>query len=195
VIHSTGDSHCGMFLGLPGCLVHGIGNITLKRVAFKDDGTLPTAVKTYGLQPGDVLALCLGEIDLRCYVKGQMEAKGQTPREFFPAWVDAYLGRALKLETNGARVAIVSIVPPCTAALVHHVNWPVAGTDEERVIYAATFNELLAQGCAERGLIFIDVWSEYKDEKGMLIYALSDGCTHIQDRGRVAAVLQRMGLL
>ena len=195
MLHSTGDSHCGMFCFIPGCVVHGIGNITLKRVAFKDDGILPAAVKTYGLQPGDVLALCLGEIDLRCYVKGQLEAAKLSLREFFQTWADAYLDRALKLETNGARVAIVSVVPPCTASLVQHVDWPVAGTDEERALYAATFNELLAQGCAARGLIYIDVWSGHKDEQGMLIWELSDGCTHIKDNRRVAALLKTMGLL
>jgi hypothetical protein len=194
-IHSTGDSHAGTFVNLPGCVVHTVGPVTLKRVGYMEDTLLQDHVRGIGLTPADVLVLCFGEIDCRCFVKPQLEHRTISLEELLRGWVDAYLVRAKTLDTNGARVAILSVTPPCTHDLAYNAQFPVAGTDEERVTYHAAMNALLAQGCAERGLLYVDTYSAYKDENGMLIHALSDNCTHIKENSRVLTILQMMGLL
>lgn len=202
MIHSIGDSHADFtFRGIPGVTIHHLGPLTMKRAAHADDYFLASGVREIGLCPEDTLIVSAGEGDVRCFLKPELDAKQMTPTALLAPLVDCYLDRVLTLDVNGARVGVLSITPPVTYTAVHafrQVNtyqFPPTGTDEERAEYTRVLNDLLRQGCQTRGLIFVDTYSEYVDDDGMLIAEQSDGQVHIGDTSQVHVLLIRMGLL
>jgi hypothetical protein len=202
MIHSIGDSHSDFtFRGIPGVAIHHLGPLTMKRAAHADDYFLNEGVREIGLLPSDTLIVSAGEGDVRCFLKPELDAKQITPAALLPPLVDRYLDRVRGLEVNGARVGVLSITPPVTYTAVHafrQVNtyqFPPTGTDAERAEYTRVLNDLLAHGCQTRGLLFIDTYSEYVDDDGMLIAEQSDGQVHIGDTSQVHVLLIRMGLL
>lgn len=202
MIHSIGDSHADFtFRGVPGVMIHHLGPLTMKRAAHMDDYFLATGVREIDLCPDDVLIVSAGEGDVRCFLKPELDAKRITPEALLAPLVATYLDRLLALETNGARVGVLSITPPVTYTTVHafrQINtyqFPPTGTDAERAEYTHVLNDLLRHGCQARGLLFVDTYSEYVDDDGMLIAEQSDGQVHIGDTEQVHVLLIRMGLL
>jgi hypothetical protein len=202
MIHSIGDSHSeSTFAGIPGVVSHHIGPLTMKRAAHEDDYFLATGVREIGLQSTDTLIVSCGEGDVRCFLKPELDAKQLTPEVLLAPLVDHYLDRVLALDVNGARVGVLSITPPVSHTTAHafrrrmNYQFPPTGTDAERAQYTRVFNDLLARGCQARGLLFVDTYSEYVDDDGMLIAEQSDGGVHIGDTSQVHVLLIRMGLL
>jgi hypothetical protein len=188
--------------------IHHIGPITMKRVGrgfYRDqedttgrhylkDTVLLSAIQDCELQASDVLLLSCGEGDVRCFIKAQLDDHPITLESLLRILVDRCLERLKTFNINGCRVGILSITPPTTYARAMGEMEP-GGTDAERAQYTRTINGLLAQGCRDRGLLFIDTYSRYVDENGMLILALSDGGVHIKDNSRVRALLAEMELI
>jgi hypothetical protein len=209
MIHVVGDSHTEYtFAGVDGVTIHHLGPMSMKRIGrgfhrdpedetgtryFKDT-ILTNAIRGMELESGDVLIFSCGEGETRCFIKPQLECNILSLEELLQILVDRYLDRIKTFARNGVRVGVLCITPPTTYERAMGKYEP-AGTDEERVHYTRVFNRILADGCRARGLLFVDTYSSYANERGMLIEELSDGGVHIGDTSRVRPILVEMGLL
>ena len=196
MIYAGGDSHATKaFEGIAGVKSYYTGPTTLRRAGWAGDDLVPAMVRNLKLTPADTLIFCFGEIDVRMHIP--IHAKG-FPGGVDPLlqhWVDQYLGRVADLDVGGARCAIMSVVPPHPrrGAPAELFNRDVS--DEMRVDYTLRLNRLLEEGCARRGLLYLDVYHEYVDPRGMMLEEFcEDGGTHISGTDRVAALLLRLGL-
>ena len=165
-----GDSHATCsFKDIPDIRIHYVGPVTLKRVGALGDVFISNKVSEMKLTPEDVLIFAFGEIDVRCYVKVNLEHRRNPDLySLLRGWVMNYVNHISLMETNGARIALMSVVPPATLSSAQSVDWPVSGSDGERVLYTQKINELLRDECDKRNWVYLDVYSEYADEKGML---------------------------
>jgi hypothetical protein len=202
MIDSIGDSHAeSTFRGIPEVATHHLGPLTMKRAAHDDDYFLASGVARLDLDPSDVLIVSCGEADVRCFIKPELDAKRAAPEDLLLPLVDRYLHRLQRLEANGARLGVLSIIPPATytnvcafrQAMIY--QFPPTGTDAERAHYTRVMNQRLQEGCASRGLLYVNVYTEYADDDGMLIPEQSDGGVHIGDTLQVRKVLSRMELI
>ena len=196
VIHTIGDSHgYYTFLDIPGITPHTLGPLTMRRVGLLEDTVVPNAVRELNLTPTDTLILCFGEPDIRCHVHRHVTDRKIAPDALLQLWTERYFASVAAFQTNGARIGIMSVTPPCRAAHVAGQIYPSAGTDEERANYTRTLNALLRSGCESVGWLFVDVYSEYVDPSGMMNMELSGDGVHCTTNGPVIALFQRMGLL
>lgn len=208
MIHVIGDSHSVFtFAGIDGVTIHHIGPVTMKRIGrgfFRDpedstgrhylkDTVLTNEILGMELKPSDVLIFSCGEGETRCFIKPQLECNSISLEELLQFLADRFLDRIKLFGRDGVCVGVLSIVPPTTYDRAMGEMEP-AGTDEERALYTRTLNAILERGCRDRGLLFLDVYSRYVDEHGMMILELSDGGVHIKDNSRVRSVLAEMGL-
>jgi hypothetical protein len=194
VIYALGDSHCiYTFAWIPGVQHVHLGAITMRRVARADDDIVTAAVRGLNLSARDVLILTFGEIDVRCHVKRWVSEDGGYGALF--RLVDYYTHFVSGLNTNGARKAIMSIIPPSPHARVNTEAWPVDSTDAERVEYTLRMNALLRPGCAVRGLTYLDVYTAHADAHGMLVADPQNTDMHLRENHRVHGLLTEAGLL
>ena len=196
MIHVIGDSHSMYtFSGLP-VAIHHVGPVTLKRVGYLEDTTLSTEISKLSLSDKDLVLFVFGEIDVRCYVKPTFERAKCSLQQHLGKWADRY-GRAVAaLDTKGARLGLMSVVPPSASAQMAAGSlFPVTGTDQERVEYTTQLNQELRRVCAERQWLYLDVHALYANETGMLPSELSDGTLHTGDPSRVRTLLAELRLL
>jgi len=202
MIHVIGDSHAeSTFKGIPEVTTHHLGPLTMKRAAHEDDYFLAAGVAALALGPGDVLIVSCGEADVRCFLKPEIDAKHAAPEDLILPLVDRYLSRVAALAAKGALLGVLSAIPPATYTNVVAFRqtmvyqFPPTGTDEERAHYTRIMNRRLREGCAARGLLYVDIYTEYADDDGMMIYEQSDGMVHVGDTLQAREVLSCMGLL
>ncbi len=197
MIYAIGDSHSAYtFKDVPGVDVRRIGPVTLKRVGYMEDTLVPSVVSLIEPTPEDTLIFCFGEIDMRCYVKPVLELKKDATEDgLLLDWVERYVAVLESLDMNGARIAVMSVVPPATKRLAETLHRHVGGTDEERAGYTRTLNSHLERLCGERGWLYLDVYSLYADSKGMLPAKRIDSHVHIKDTRPVRQLLVKAGLL
>ena len=195
MIHAIGDSHADhTFRGIHGVVSHWLGPVTMKRVGFREDHLVPRPVREMRLAPTDALILCFGEPDCRSYIKPTLEHRPITLENLLRSWLEPYLDAAQALEVNGAKLTVMSVVPPCHEDVLVIMKTWYHGSDAERSAYTEKMNELLAAACVKRGLYYADVYTKYKDEDGMMSRILSQD-VHVRQTAPCAAVLRRMGLL
>jgi hypothetical protein len=115
-------------------------------------------------------------------------------RELLQDWVDRYVKRIATLNMNGAKIGIMSVVPPTTITQADSKKWPVAGTDEERVIYTQTINSILKTTCIQKNWVYLVIYSLYADERGMLPIDQTAVAVHIKDNTHIKILLAGLGL-
>jgi len=192
MIHVIGDSHClYTFREIEDVSAYHIGPVTMKRVGYLEDSLLADTVREIPIGSGDVVLLSFGEIDMRCWVKVHLVRHDLY--FLLTRWVRRYLHRVMTLPTGVAKVGILSVPPPMPRERCQSAEFPVAGTDEERAEYTRVANKLLAEGCKERGLLYVDVYSRYADAAGMLKVEMSDKIVHILDTRHVPECLAAAG--
>lgn len=186
-----GDSHASCsFVNISNVRIHYIGPVTLKRVGVLEDDFVPNKVKEMSLTPEDILLFVFGEIDIRCYVKLYLDNhKNSTLESLLQKWTGDYANHISLMPTNGAQIGIMSVVPPATFSSAESTDWPVSGSDEERVIYTKKINELLKAECQRRNWIYLDVYSKYADKKGMLPLDSIYMSVHIKDSTGVGELI------
>ena len=168
----------------------------MKRIGYIEDTAVPEKLIAINPQHTDHIIFAFGEIDIRCYVRPNLDNSNLTPEALLQRWIDRYIHRIKTLEVNGARIVIMSIVPPVSSEkLGFGGDEPLAGTDEERVLYTTIANRLLSQHCEEFGWMYLDVYSRYKNEHGMMEPSLSDHTVHIADTTMVRILLAEAHLI
>ena len=196
MIYAIGDSHAEItFGGVPGVRTHRV-DITLKRAGYPEDDALLGAVGAMPLGPADVVIFCFGEPDCRSFVHPQaMRPVKNDVDALLETWVERYLVRLALLPLNGARVAILSVAPPTTTERSQNPYIAPAGTDAERADYARRMHAVLSAACRARGLIYVDTYSRYADDRGMLRLECADASVHVKDPAGVRRLLVDVGLL
>ena len=202
MIHVIGDSHALFSTrGIDGVVSHSLGPVSMRRLGYPEDTLLPDAVAALNLTAADVLLTSSGEGDVRCFIHPQLEHRKITADDLLGSMAERYATNLAALPT-AARRGVLSVPPPAPYARAWdmrfppgQLNVPPAGTDAERVQYARTLNAHLAQACVTRGLIFVDIFTPYATVDGLLEFALSDGCVHINVTDRVRAAFVAGGLL
>lgn len=188
---SIGDAHCiETFRGIPGCLSHHVGQVTMTQVAR--DGGVPGRggwrAATRGLGEGDVVVACFGELDVR---------GGDVPEEvsgLTTAYMSALQSSLFAGLPPGVVRAVMLPPPPsrssrCAPEAMH----PMRGTDEERSSRHVVLTTALRVACRFSDLIVFDpALFAYTDDDGLLKPALSNGSHYI---GYRAPVRQELELL
>ena len=177
MIHTIGDSHCWVpFNNVPNVTTHTVGPVTLKRAGHPKENLLIDAVAHIKPQPDDTLLFCFGEIDIRCWVHVHVTQRNKDPNILLQTWVTLYLDKIASLQHP--KTAVMGVTPPAPKDRIDRQEFPVAGSDQERVTYTQLLNSLLKKGCQARSFAFVDL-SPYADQDGMLPINLSDGTVHI----------------
>lgn len=199
MLYSIGDSHSlYTFNNIPNLIPVHIGPITLKRVGYMEDDCLSNAIKKLNPSPSDTFILCFGEIDVRCWVKIYLNRrKDNDLSKLLQDWVDKYLIKAEFIKNNlNVKIAVMSVPPPAYFENANsNPSYPVAGSNEERSLYTKKINEILQLECPKYNLTFVDVYSSYKDEYGLLPVNVSDGTVHILNSIMAHNLLVSLGLL
>lgn len=183
-IHTIGDSHCQF--GWPKkkeIITHRIGPTLCYSFGQDPIGRCP--IKSMGIQDGDIVIFCLGEIDCRCHIHKYVESGmyyvhiiEQLVEAYFKAisFIVDYSGISLK------HVGVYNVVPPVVKGTVpENPDYPYLGSNEDRLLYTKFFNYKCQVKCAEYGYFFFNVYEKYSDINGFLNKELSDGNVHIQN--------------
>jgi hypothetical protein len=166
VIHTVGDSHCwNGWLKVPGVKFHLLGPMLMH--TFGRDKMIVTAD-----MPRDAnVIFCWGEIDCRCHVR-----KHQPWKQTIDDLVKNYI-EAIDINTKEHRhYWIFNVVPPPRKeGMIEAPDFPMRGTDDERLSYVKYMNKKLK----ESGRPFIDVYDKYCDKDGFANRELMPDGVHI----------------
>lgn len=189
-IHTIGDSHCQF--GWPSVqqkiITHRIGPTLCYSFGKDPIGRCP--IQTMGIQKGDTVIFCLGEIDCRCHIHKYVQQGvyyiniiEEIVESYFRAisFLIDFLGLSLK------QVGVYNAVPPVVKGTVpENPDYPYLGSDQDRLLYTRFFNYKCREKCLEYGYVFFDVYEKYADDDGFLKQDLSDGNVHIRDDRYIA---------
>ena len=198
MIKAIGDSHAlYMFRKMPGVFAWPLGPVTLKRVGYLEDTIVQDNVSRIGAASDDMFLFCFGEIDVRAYVKPWHERTKDkmTLNAMLADWAHRYAEALAALDLKGARIGIVSVVPPASAKRSRSAKLPVAGSDKERAEYARVLNLHLAVECEARGWPYVDIHALYADAAGMLPASRSTTGVHVKGNAPIRSLLVDMRLL
>lgn len=184
MIHTFGDSHC--MAGWEDCSNvehHHLGAILCH--TFGTENLERCDISKYGIEDGDSVVFCFGEIDCRCHIKKHINRKN-TYHNIIDCivlnYVESIAININKCEANIKNICIYNIVPPVERHnTAENRRYPFVGTDEERKQYAIYFNECLKLKCDENKWLFVDVYNDYCDTNGFLNKQFSDDNVHIKN--------------
>ena len=181
MIHTIGDSHAKYsFDGIVGVICHHIGPVTMESVGKMRQSKsssiyLEEILIEHKIKNDEVVILCFGEIDVRCRIKPKIN-NGENEDNVIKSLVSNYIETINN--TNHKNFWILGVIPPtCFREETH--GYPFLGSDEERSIYCRKINLSLKEMCKKNGIVFLDIYELYKDDRGMLKKELSDNNVHI----------------
>ena len=183
-----------MFNQIDGISSHHLGARTMKRVCNLNDDTL-TLVDRRQFRENDIVLYSFGEIDVRFHIQNQIRPNVDA-LQLIDTLTTQYIER---LSIHGmtfvkhVRLGVVGIVPP---GRIDDINkrWKskwgsVAGSDEERLSYVRSMNDCLRRLCAQRDMIFLDVYDVTHDVDGMMDQRLTVDHVHITDSEPIKQLL------
>ena len=170
MIWAIGDSHSLIYEHFREIKVEHIGARLMYSIATKG-----LDLEVLGVNKGDTVIFCLGEIDCRFHIHRHSQ---EVPyKKVIDALVNNYFMFLLsKVSGLDIKVCVHNLVPP-VKYLFDHYN----GSIEDRKNYVLYMNKKLNQYCLENGFLFIDVYKHYADDDGFLKYGLSDTYVHISE--------------
>jgi hypothetical protein len=201
-IFSIGDSHSGNFNGIGDNItdIH-LGPITMYQVSNqrtqfqKDLNYLFTNNIKEKINTQDILLLyCMGEIDIRCNWEKQINQYGKDEDQLIENLIDSLFTTLLPLHNP---FGFQSIVPAVRREhiLIEDKNYPVKGSNEDRVRWVKKTNTYLKQKCIEKGCVFFDIWGLYADGEGHMRLDLSDGGVHVLNKSLIGLQLKKQKLI
>lgn len=144
------------------------------------------------LRKGDTIFLSFGEIDCRCHIANQVAA-GRTEEEVIRTLATRYIEALLRAREEGVTLCVVSVTPPAYSQYIDHFRtYQSVGSDADRARYTLLLNTTLMELCRAHAIPYLDTYRRYADMQGMLIYALSDGQTHIGKTQQVQKALDQL---
>ncbi len=150
-------------------------------------------INNYGIQDGDIVVFCFGEIDCRCHIY-KFENYKQTIIELVSDYMDAIGINVRQVAPKKIKTCIYNVMPTVELAKSLSFNnpeYPFLGSDSERKEYVSIINELLKRECEKRGYIFIEILDKYMDENSFLSPLMSDGGVHIGETAPLVEFLKK----
>ena len=183
MIFVFGDSHANMNLRGFECNNLYQNSITMHRIGR--DGIIPNFNKSFN-NSENTFIFFYGEVDCRCHIARQI-ALGRELPEIVEELTSKYFQTIKNNIKCYKKIIIGSIVPSLrrrdweddNGPITH--EFPMIGTDEERVIYTKLMNKSLLEKCKEHNFIFLEFYSHYSRQDGTLNFELSDGVCHIKE--------------
>lgn len=174
-LHTIGDSHARFpWSSIPGVRIHWLGALLCHSVG---------RVEAPDVSPGDIVCVCLGEIDCRCHVH-----KHVSRRRPYTSVIDDLVAGMIDHMRDwdlppDVKLAILNVPPPPRRkGTPHNPEYPFLGSDAKRLAYVRHFNRRAAEACEQHGFVFIDVYEHYADRRGFLLPPPhGDGHVHMQD--------------
>ena len=192
-IHTIGDSHSAfsfrgekeggleyifyqrrdVFLRVP-LYVHFVGSQTMYTFGLRG-----CEKKNFeGVEKGNYLVFCFGEIDVRCHIHNQIHLRGRREEEIIFSLVEGYIRKIKEYEAKyKIRPVVFGVTPPVRELTVD--GYPSVGPFEDRVRYTKKINDYLKKKAKEQEILYFDVLEEYSMKDGTFDMSLSDGLMHI----------------
>ena len=202
ILYSFGDSHRFHLSGYP---IEGLSVIPNKgnswtMARFGNEKLTLLNIKECGVNEGDAVIFCFGEIDCRCHLcrKGVFEDyKGVIHylcNNYFEAIkknVDQY---------KDLKVLVFNVVPAVRLTKEMAEKWgedatevfPFRGTDEQRKTVVNYMNKVLAAKCKDYDYTFVDVHDKYTDADGYFDVTKKDIHSHIKVKTYVSDFLKEI---
>jgi len=191
LIHTIGDSHASnIHSGWRECknvITHHIGPILC--YSFGKEKLDRIDIRNYGINDGDSIVFCLGEIDCRCHIHKYINPI-TTYQSVIDTIIDNYFEAIdLNISTSHLKlktVCIYNVIPPTQTT-----EYSCIGSGEERKIYTLYFNKKLKENCIKNNYIFFDIYDKCTDIDGYLSPELSDGTVHIYNGEHINNFINR----
>lgn len=132
----------------------------------------------------DIVCISYGEIDCRCHIQKQIDA-GRNEDTIIYELVHAYFKAIKDNIKEYKKIIIVAVIPPLKYKDFLLTNnpkqeYPIVGSDENRVRFRIKMNKLIEELCVEYGYIYFNPYEDYyMNADGTLKYELSDKNVHI----------------
>lgn len=185
-LYTFGDSHShmGWNFFIPNLeIIHGKTNTyTMSRFSFEKLNLIN--IKKEGVNEGDIVCFCFGEIDCRshlCKPHNFVDYKG-----FIDDIVKNYM-IAIKLNAKqytSIKILIYNIVPPYqiqSEDAYQDKEFPFIGSNEDRKTVALYMNNKLKEECNNYGYVFFDIYEKYCDINGFMNKDLCTDKVHIKN--------------
>jgi hypothetical protein len=169
-------------------------SITMHRVGR--DKILPHFSKNYN-NDNNIFIIVYGEVDARCHIKRQLDL-GRNLNDIIDELVDDYF---ITIKSNVCvykQIIICSVNPPVDKIKFEEHNgvithdFPILGTNEERVLYTKMINNKIKENCCKYGFDYLNTYDPYADESGILKFELSDKNCHIKQNSMVIEALKNI---
>lgn len=177
IVHTIGDSHA--VNGWTDVAKHTLGPLLCYSFGRDPTGRCPN-LTALGVRDGDIVIFCLGEIDCRCQI-----GKRGGP-DTVPPIVERYLQGVVSLVKASGLKRVKPYVysvppPPRKEESRDYSDYPLVGSNEERLAITTRFNAELRVMSWKSGIGFMDVSTACSVGEGYLNPEMSDGHVHIND--------------
>lgn len=193
ILYTFGDSHsrCKSWktLSVPNLKIKWYDGKPYTMARFSMEKTNILNIKDYGVESGNLVCFCFGEIDCRTHYSKPENLKiyKDLIDEIIPRYFDA-------IEQNVKQYDIITmvfnIVPPTKINdwLIQHykehnsdINVAFPGIDKDRKDIINYMNSKLKEYCEKYNYIFFDIYDKYCDSDGFLKEELKDESVHIKN--------------
>ena len=185
-IHVFGDSHTKVFESFPNTVIHKLVDYTMYIIGRDQlDAIDFESIET---SPDDILIFVFGEIDVRFHIVKQRDIKKRDLNEIIKTLVIRYIESILLYRTKLKKPCIIYSVTPqaVTEPLVS------VGSLEDRVQITNLLNAELKSQCIQFHIPYLDVYDDYKDDKGVLRYNVTTDNNHIDEPDALTPIYTKL---
>lgn len=178
VIHTLGDSHS--YKGWNNFIIkHHIG----PKLCYSIGLNKPLFNLQSFCNNDDIIIFCLGEIDCRNHVHKHITENLSYQNIIDNIIINYFDTIHLNIISSNIRfkkICVFNVVPPViNDGSIHNDEFPILGSDLDRLNYVLYFNSKLKEFCHKFNYLFFDVYDKYSDNNGFLNKELSDNNVHI----------------
>lgn len=133
------------------------------------------------INKNNIFCFVYGEIDCRFRVNQQINL-GRNEDDIINQTVNIFFKRISEI-TLYKKIIIVGVIPPVSKNNFNSngYQYPLNGSDEERVRYTLKMNTLLEEKCKELNYKYFNPYNFYTRSDGCLKYEYSDNTVHLKD--------------
>lgn len=132
------------------------------------------------IKPHAKILCCLGEIDLRVHVWKQAALQNRTCEQIVDDILAQYMSFLLRLQEGGYRVSCWGPIASQKESCPLEPKFPRNGTEKERNLATAYFNEKLSELCRRHDILFLSIFQQMVTPEFETIDTyLSADCCHL----------------
>lgn len=145
----------------------------------------------YFIKPNASIICCLGEIDLRAHVYVQARKQERTYQEIIDDILTQYVAFIRKLQEQGYTVYCWAPIPSQKDICPLDPQFPRIGSEQERNLATAYFNQQLEQMCLTQGIGFLSIFEHLITEDYLTRGEfLSADCCHLSQKALPFATVE-----